>query len=97
MWRIIMSKLIALIASGLLLATTSAANADQRCGCCGQIVASAPATTQVPATAEAPTVRRSYSYEPGAAVAPTYPTYRYVRPTTPRYLLPKTDARRFST
>jgi hypothetical protein len=86
-----MSKLMSFVAAGLVLATATAANADHRCGCCGQVVAPAPAT------AEAPTVRRSYSYEPGAVVAPTYRTYRYVRPTTPRYLLPKTDARRFST
>jgi hypothetical protein len=86
-----MSKLMSFVAAGLVLATATAASAaDNRCGCCGQVVAPAPTT------AEAPTARRSFSYEP-ATVAPVYRTYRYERPTTPRYLLPKADARRFST
>lgn len=52
--------------------------------------------------AAAPVVegRRSLSVEPGTAAPPTMrvaPTYRVVRPHTPTWLLPKTDAHRYVT
>lgn len=44
--------------------------------------------------------RRSLSVEPGTTAPPAMmvaPTYRVVRPTTPAWLLPKSDYRRFVT
>lgn len=44
--------------------------------------------------------RRSLSVEPGTTAAPAMiaaPTYRVIRPSTPAWLLPKTDYRRFVT
>lgn len=44
--------------------------------------------------------RRSLSVEPGTTAAPVAvaaPTYRVVRPHTPTWLLPKTDAHRYTT
>lgn len=86
-----MSKFITYLAAGLVLATATAATAAPVCRY-GNGVTTAPA----PATAHVPTFRR-YSYQPGMAPAPVYRNYRNTRPEMPRYLLPKTDARRFST
>lgn len=86
--------MLGLVAGALTLTGTSYAEAAGSCHCQSGVAAvpQAPATT-----AQAPQVRRSYSYDPAMAPAPAYyPARRYSPTRTPSYLLPKTDPRKFS-
>lgn len=107
-----MRTFMTFFAVGLMLAATSTAWADNSMGKLGHAyttpgrpaavyapVYRAPALTTAPA---AVTGTRSLSVEPGTlpAAMPTrvvVPTYRNPHPNTPAWLLPKTDAHKFST
>jgi len=102
------SSLVAFVALALTFAITNDAFAGTRHSrgrsrpifgssrsCCVVVNPCVPSATAPTATAAAPGTYRSYSYEPSAPA----PVYRYEAPAPSdmsRFLLPKTDPRRYS-
>jgi len=93
------SFLFGIAAVGFGLGNVDAAQAAGGCICRpAPAVAATPAESAAPAVAQSPTqTRRSFSVQPSAAPAAVYSRpYRARSTTTPAWLLPKSDPRKYS-
>jgi len=89
--------LLALVAVSFGLLGAGSAEAASGCHCQAPAVAAVQPTAPAATTAQAPQVRRSFSYEPGTAPAASYSPARNYRPSrTPGWLLPKSDSHKFN-
>lgn len=89
--------LLALVAVSFGLLGAGSAEAASGCHCQAPAVAAVQPAAPAATTAQAPQVRRSFSYEPGAAPAATYtPARRYRSSQTPLWALPKSDPRKYT-
>lgn len=83
--------MLGLVVGAFALTGASYAEAAGTCHCQGGVAVAPQAPV---ATAQAPQAVRRYSYEPTMVPARSY--YRYSPARTPGWLLPKSDARKFS-
>ncbi|MBN8625572.1 MAG: hypothetical protein J0M17_08795 [Planctomycetes bacterium] len=89
--------MLALVAVSLGLLGAGSAEAASGCHCQAPAVAVVQPTAPAATTAQAPQVRRSFTYEPGTVPAATYaPARRYRSSQTPVWALPKSDPRKYT-
>lgn len=89
--------MFALVAGSFGLQGAGSAEAASGCRCQAPAVAVVQPAAPAASTAQAPQVRRSFSYQPGTAPAATYaPARRYRSSQTPVWALPKSDPRKYT-
>lgn len=89
--------MFALVAGSFGLWGAGSAEAASGCRCQAKSVAAVQPAAPAATTAQAPQVRRSFSYEPGTVPAATYaPARRYRSSQTPVWALPKSDPRKYT-
>ena len=89
--------MLALVAGSFGLLGANSAEAASGCRCQAPAVAVAEPAAPAATTAQAPQVRRSFSYEPGMVPAATYaPARRYRSSQMPVWALPKSDPRKYT-
>ena len=90
--------MLALVAVSFGWSGAGSAEAASGCHCQAPAVAVVQPAAPAASTAQAPQVRRSFSYEPGTVPAATYaPARRYRSSQTPVWALPKSDPRKYAT